>query len=492
MVLPTRWTIVGGFVLLGMLEGSAQAAREAVSSEITYSTYVGGESGDAANDLAVADDGSVYVVGDTGSVSFPAGVTTYDLTPSMSSLDAFIAKIDPESGAIQFVTLFGGSSRDVGYSIDVSSGFPVVVGDTESFDFPVEDGFDDINGDGSCEGRDSDCAVDGFIAIFEPDGSAITFSSYLGGRGLDRATGVMTKDTTAWVTGFTESGDFPRKRATQSRRGNSDFFLMRIHMKSGAILSSTYAGGRDDEQWPVIEPLSPGAVVVGDSSSRGFPGRDGRFASRQGKESDGVVVRFGGKGGIKRASFIGGSAGESVRAVGVTVDGDVGVVGLTNSGDLPVKKAIQTEYGGDADAFLAVFDSSLQKLKKATYLGGSGIDIGWTVDHQAGVGWAVGGVTYSDDFPIKENFQEKPFTGCPELESSNCADAFVSIVGPRNLVFSSYLGGSDYDVANGVKWLPDGELALTGFTVSPDFPTMGAAQPMLLGTQDGFLTTLGT
>ena len=212
-----RRAVAGGYVLkgadrVGFQVGGYDRSRPLVIDPVlVYSTYLGGSGDDFFGRIAVDDSGSAYVTGGTRSADFPTTPGTVQAA-LRGTLDAFVTKLDPTGTAIVYSTYLGGSgdrfgTGDAGSGIAVDSdGNAYVTGGTFSADFPTTPGaFQTTLGGLS----------DAFVTKLDPTGSALVYSTYLGGRANTVSTGeggsgiAVDVDGNAYVTGTTENGDFP-------------------------------------------------------------------------------------------------------------------------------------------------------------------------------------------------------------------------------------------------------------------------------------------
>jgi hypothetical protein len=199
------------------------ARLRADGSALVFSTYLGGSGGDRGTGIAVdPTTGDVLVTGTTTSTNFP---TANALQPTNhGSANAFVARLTPDGSALVYSTYLGGSGRDesLGIAVDPTTGDALVTGNTGSPDFPTANPLQANYGGGS---------ADAFVARLNADGSALVYSTYLGGSDYDGGAGIAVDPTTgdALVTGFTSSLNFPTANPLQpNNAGKRDAFVARI------------------------------------------------------------------------------------------------------------------------------------------------------------------------------------------------------------------------------------------------------------------------
>ena len=243
-------------------------------SALVYSTYLGGgqiinATEDWGEGIAVDSAGSAYVTGYTYSPDFPVTPGAFDT--SRAGLDAFVTKFTPDGKLLVYSTLFGGTGREMGMGIDVDlNGYAYVAGVTESIDFPVTPGAFQTTG-----------SFDAFVTKFNPQGSGLVYSTYLGGTGgVERAWGITIDIAgNAYITGDTransqDGNNFPVANATQGSYGGglSDAFLSKLNPTGTALVYSTYIGGNlSDEGKGIALDGNESAYVTGLTSSYDFP-----------------------------------------------------------------------------------------------------------------------------------------------------------------------------------------------------------------------------
>ncbi len=465
---------------------------------ITYSTFLGGQIADLAYAIAVDAAGNAYIAGYTASSTFP---TVNPYQPSAAGQgDAFVAKFDRD-GAPIYSTYLGGSYFD--YATDIAAdagGNAYVTGKTGSVDFPVANAL-----------QPSYAGVwDAFVTKLNPTGSALVYSTYLGGSGEENyinagVTGAIAVDSAgcAYLTGNTQSTDFPLAQPLQSTlRGSVDAFVTKLSADGSALVYSTYLGGDGgDTGWGIAVDSAGGAVLTGDTTSTNFPTVNA-FQTACAPSYVGCwdvfVTRLDAIGtSLVFSTYLGGNDQEYVdRGIAVAVDaaGTAYVTGMTGSPDFPLLNPYQGFYGGQIDLFVAKFAKN-GSLLSSTYLGGNNSDVGNGIAVDAARprfqsvpvgGVHVSGLTISEDFPVVDPLQAT--LGAFE-------DAFVLNFTPAidGLLFSTYLGGTngreEYG-STGIGLDASGNVYVTGATEATDFPTVNPYQPSPHGSYDAFLTRI--
>ena len=205
--------------------------------------------------------------------------------------DAFVTKLAPDGNGLDYSTYLGGTGADSGSGIAVdSTGAAYITGQVSSTDFPTTTGaYQDIN-----KGSD-----DAFVTKLAPNGNGLVYSTYLGGASSDRATGIAI-DTTgaAYVTGGTESSDFPTTRSAHQRttntEGGSDAFMTKLAPNGHSLAYSTDLGGSGTDYGEGIAVDRTGATyITGATTSTDFPTtRSAYRTTRLTNDFDAFVAKF--------------------------------------------------------------------------------------------------------------------------------------------------------------------------------------------------------
>jgi Beta-propeller repeat len=393
--------LVHGDHRVGFRLGSYDTTRPLVIDPVlSYSTYLGGSGDEQGNVIVVDRDRNVYLTGNTTSIDFPTTPGAFDATHN-GTLDAFVTKLDRTGSKLLYSTYLGGSGGDFdsGETIAVDrASNAYVTGVTQSSDFPTTPGALDTSLGGT---------EDGYVAKLNRDGSKLLYSTYLGGSDEDGGFGITVDDDShAYVTGFSRSSDFPTVRAFDSTLDGEDAIVAKLNRNGSALSYSTYLGGSGDEEAGSIAlDDDDNAHVTGFTGSSDFPTTARAFDSTLGGTDDVFVTKLNRNGSALRYStYLGGSGSESL-SFGIAVDDDshAYVTSRTFSSDFPTTaRAFDSTLGGTDDAFVTKLDRNGSALRYSTYLGGSGEERSFSITVDDDSHAYVIGRTLSGDFPTAE------------------------------------------------------------------------------------------
>ena len=454
---------------------------------LVYSTYLGGSSnnmgGDMGRAIAVDSAGNVYVAGQTYSTDFPVTKGAFQTTnraAANETSNAFVTKLNPTGTTLVYSTYLGGSGFQVEYPGDAANAIAVdaagdayVAGQSYSPDFPVTQGaFQTTN---NCVANE--CA-NAFVTMLNPAGTALVYSTYLGGSGGNRI-GFMGDVGTAIAL------DAQGHAYLTGQAGSSNF------------------------------PLTPGAYQ-----------NTNRAVANQGTNAFITKLNTDGT-GLVYSTYLGGSGGDEGSAIAADAAGDVCVAGQTGSTDFPVTAgAFQTTYHGSnnsPNAFVTKLNPAGTGLVYSTYLGGSGGAINltatlvmWGGDVASGLaidgsGNAyVTGSTASADFPVTQGAYQATNHDQPPC-GGGCIGGYNAFITELNstgsaLAYSTYLGGSginpgdfvgvlefgEGDQANALALDDSGNVYVAGTAVSYDFPVTAGVFQSMVNSRSGnaFVTKL--
>jgi hypothetical protein len=450
-----------------------------IDPTLVYSTYLGGSGADFGSGIAVDSTGNAYVVGATTSSDFPTTAGVYQ-SINRSPYDIFITKVNPAGSALVYSTYLGGSGsepthdpgNEVAIAVD-SAGNAYVTGGTSSSDFPTTAGAFQTSIAGP---------QDAFITKLNTSGSALVYSTYLGGMDNFDVGNAIAVDPagSAYVTGYTTSASFPTTagafQTSGAGNGEYDGFVTKLDPVGSALVYSTYLAGIYTDIGDGIAVDSAGnAYVVGYTTSPDFPTTAGAFQTSYAGNGDTFVSKLDASGSaLVYSTYLGGS-GEDANVGGgsrIVVDstGNAYVTGTTLSTDFPTTAgAFQSTSLGLPDSFVAKVSVTGSGLTYCTYLGGSSSEYGFGIAVDSAASAYVTGFTYSTDFPITP--------GAFQTALAGGVNGFVAKVDPvgSSLIYASYLGGSGFAGTTAIALDPTGNAYVTGYTYSSDFPTTGGA-----------------
>jgi len=331
----TTTSIGGGFV----------SKLDTTGSQLIYSTYLGGSGsgpdGDAVLGVAVDGFGSAYVTGQSFSPDFPITPGAFQQSRIGGSVQVFVSKFSPSGSALDYSTYLG-AGDGVGIAVN-ALGNAYVVGDALAATFPTTVGAFQTTYDGP-----GGNAGDVFITELNSSGSALVYSTFLGGSGDDVAGGVAIDGAeNAYVTGQTFSTNFPVQNAfQQTLKGEANGFVSKLNATGSALVYSTYLGGNNDDGGSAIavDPLG-NAYVTGFAESTDFPvvgALQGTFA---GGSMDAFLTAMDPNGVPSFSTFLGGSSDDQGSAIAADSSGNVVVAGRTSSADFPTLHALQPALG---------------------------------------------------------------------------------------------------------------------------------------------------
>lgn len=394
--------------------------------------------------------------------------------------------IDP---VLVYSTFLGGANVDVGSDITIdASGNAYVVGTTQLLilpgTFPTTAGAFDTTHNG---------IQDAFVTKINSTGSALIYSTFLGGSDLDSAAAIAVDATgNAYVTGSTSSTDFPTTAGafdnTHNSLPGSDAFVTKLNASGSALVYSTYLGSLEQDAGSGIAVDTSGnAYVGGDTRSSGFPTTPGAFDTTHNPNDDPeiFVTKLNPTGSaLVYSTFLGISSGGSLA---LDASGNVYVTGSSSSAAYPTTEgAFDRTHNGGSDVVVTKLNSTGSALIYSTFIGGSTSEEAGGIALGASGNAHVTGSTTSTDFPTTAGAFDTSFNGS--------FDAFVTKLDTSGsaLVYSTFLGDVNFDAGNDVAVDTSGNVYVTGLTGSPNFPTTVDAFDTTFngGPTDVFVTKL--
>ena len=366
------------------------------AQRVRWSTYIGGRGVDSLADVTVDAGGNVLLVGSTNSPDFPLEGTAS--AALQGDKDAFVTKLSG-SGEIVFSTLHGGTEGDHATAVATDAAGAVYVhGYTFAEDFPTTPGA--LKEDTTAESQDAT------LVKLTPSGEVV-YSTRLGGE----AGGELGQDVavdaagSAYVSGWTDSEDFPTAAAAQDEYGGAyDAYVAKVDPAGAALEFSTFLGGVDLEGGGFLAQTGDGVAVALTTYSRELAATG--FQQRSGGDRDAYVALFSFDGALEETSYLGGRRAEDVTGIAAGSDA-LYVVGSTASGDFPLRHAFQRRFGGRsthnpymAEAFVTKVATDLSTVTWSSFFGGGRDDGAAAVAVTDGGVW-VAGTTYSRDLGVR-------------------------------------------------------------------------------------------
>ena len=436
-----------------------------IDPTLTYSTLLGTTT---ARNIAVDDAGNAYITGQIDA-------------------DVYVLKLNPSGTALIYAALFGGTQDEEGRALALDTGGNVyVTGSTSSTNFPTVNAIQPTLG-----GSDAD---DAFVFKLNSSGTALSYSTYLGGNGFDGGSAIAVNSAgNAFVTGSTGSTNFPIANALQPAKGpgiHGDAFISKFSPTGNALVYSTYLGGSNsDAAFGAALDSADNFYITGTTQSSDFPTTINARQSVLRGFSDVFVSKLNSSGSaLVYSTYHGGGGTDDGVSIGVDSTGSICVTGITNSSDFPVANALDSTFN-NFEGFVTKFNSEGNGFIYSTYLGGvrGALPLALTLDSSGSV--YITGDTVSSDFPLVQPLQ-KSFAGA--------SDIFVAKLNPAGsaLLFSTYLGSTTSDRGHAIA-VRNGSIFVVGNTFgAPDFPvTSGAFQQNHFeedGSIEGFAARIDT
>jgi hypothetical protein len=450
-----------------------------IDPTLVYSTYLGGSGTDSGYDLTVDTSGNLYLIGQTNEADLPTS-SPFQASNGGGTSDAFITKFNATGSALIYSTYLGGSGLDNGKSIAVdTSGNAYISGYTSSTNLPTSSPFQASNGG----------STDAFVAKLNAAGSALTYSTYLGGTGNDYGFGlVMDSSNNVYVSGQTLSTNFPTSSPFQASNGggSGDAFIAKFNSAGSALTYSTYLGGSGDEYGVGIAlDSSNNAYITGNTTSTNFPTSSPLQGATAGL-TDTFVTKLNASGSaLTYSTYLGGSAQDFGVGIAVDSSGSAYFTGYTTSSNFPTTSPFQASNGGGTyDVFVTKLNPAGSAKIYSTYLGGSGEELSYGIAVDSFGDAYVAGNTDSTNFPVSSAYQ---------ATNAGSNDAFVAKFNSAGsaLTYSTYLGGSSNDYGYGLALDITGNAFITGQTASTNFPTAGSPFQATRGAgNNAFVTQL--
>jgi hypothetical protein len=360
---------------------------------------------------------------------------------------------------------------------------------------------------GACQGTCSTSFETVYITKINAAGTALVYSSLIGGSNLDEGFGVAVDGLgNAYLSGSTSSSDFPQVNPIPGAcvgtcgTGAGDAFVTKVSAAGDALVYSSLLGGsNNDSAFAIAVDGSGDAYVTGSTDSTDFPQFNPILGACLGTcetssfPQNAFVTEINAAGnGFIYSSYLAGSGFTEGFGIAADSAGNAYVTGVTISSDFPRVNQIAgicsgTCGTGSSDGFVTKISAQGASVAYSSFFGGSGFDIGFAIAVDGAGNAYLTGTTESTDFPQINPIKKACARGC----GNGLGDAFVIKINSAGsaAAYSSLLGGDHDDEGTGIAVNTLGNVYVTGFTKSPNFPSVRPIRGACLGTCGKAATT---
>ncbi len=335
-------------------------------SSLVYSTYLGGSAVDDAINIALDSSNNAYVCGQSTSTDFPTTAGAFQTTNNQSTGfgNGFITKVNSTGTGLIFSTYLGGAGPDIVAGITVDSSDNVyVAGSAYSTNFPTTSGAFQTANSGF---------YDGFVTKLNPAGTALIYSTYLGGGSLDYAFRVVVDvNGYAYVTGYSSSSNFPTTagayRTTFPGAFYGDAYVVKLNLTGTGLVYSTWLGGNSSNSGDTGDGLAidgnGDVYLTGTAASSNFPTTAGAYKTTA-TSTNAYLTEINPTGsGLIYSTYLGGSSTDYGNGLALDSSGNVYVGGEVSSTDFPTTsgayQSTKMNAGSYGDSFVTKFDRSI-------------------------------------------------------------------------------------------------------------------------------------
>ena len=484
-----RQAVAGGYIVEGTQARFALGEYDAslplvIDPVLSYSTYLGGSLIDRGLAITVDAAGSAYVTGLTNSTNFPTSNALNGTINTTTGSDVFITKLNPAGSALVYSTYLGGGSNDEGRGIAVDAqGNAYVTGLTGSTNFPTTAGAFDRTSENN-EAFVTKLSPSGNTLFY-----STLLGGRLGEAGARLA---VDSAGSAYVVGITSSDDFPTTSGAfdRSLAGSRDGFVTKVNPAGSALIFSTYLGGvQVEDDLGIAIDLNGNAYVAGRTSSLDFPTTPGAYDTSCGtdgncndRQDDAFVTKFNAAGSaLIYSTFLGASGGDSAKGIAVDATGNAYVTGQAGP-DFPTTPDAFLRTMRFSGPFVTKLNTAGSALVYSTFLG-SGVQCRSIAVDAAGNAHVVGdggtGFTVINPLPGSN-------------PAGDFAEAFITKLNATGsaLIYSTYFGGRNRDGASDIAIDATGNAYVVGTTESTDLLTKDPLRPNQSGFEDAFIAKI--
>jgi hypothetical protein len=330
-------------------------SRFTTNGVLNYSTYIGGAGGDSCNFIKSIGTDIVAFAGSTGSTDFPIANAIQPI--SAGSTDFFVGKLNIATNTLIFSTYFGGIATEsmiFGTAAVDPAGNVYFGGVSNSFNYPTSSNAFQTENNGS---------DDAVVTKLSSNGSSMIYSTFLGGNLVDSADALaVDSNGNAYLTGFTRSANFPLKNAAQPQLRDPDAFVTKVNPTGTGLVFSTFLGGQNLERGSGIATDAGGnCFVTGRSNSGDFPAKRSLRPPRG--LDDAFVTKYNRDGALLFSTLLGGASNDYGFGITADGSGNAYLTGRATRNFFVTPGVFQSTIGGQADAFVTKINTSVRKVK---------------------------------------------------------------------------------------------------------------------------------
>jgi hypothetical protein len=452
--------------------------KDLIIDPLIYSTFIGGSYDDGASAIAVDAQGNAYITGNTNSSNYPTTPGAY--RSGSIGREVLVSKINQTGSTLIYSAFIGGRSDDYGQTIVIdANGNTYITGITDSPDFPTTPG---------AYTTASSYSYRVFVTKLNTTGNALVYSALIG-EAMDPSI-ALDKNCNAYITGFLAKTNFPTTPGAYKTTG-SGIFITKLNPAGSELVYSTFIDENGQSySYSIATDAYGNAYITGQSFFSGYPTTPGAYKTA----GSGIFITKLNPAGseLVYSTLIG--EGKS-NSIAIDTNGNAYITGNTYySANYPTTPgAFQTTFSYrdfySSDVFVTKLNPSGSNLVYSTFIGGRSADYGNSIAIDNNGNAYIAGNTYSSNFPITPGAYQTNFAGDE--------DAFVAKLSSTGsaLVYSTFIGGSNFDYGNSIAIDANGNAYIAGNTYSLNFPiTPGAFQTIHGGSDenqcDVFITKL--
>ena len=351
----TNFPTMSPFQATNRGQNDGYIARFTSGGVLNYSTYLGGAGGESCNFIKNIGTDVVTFAGSTGSSDFPVANA---LQPNNAgSYDFIVGKLNIATNTLIFSTYFGGVATEsmilTSAAVD-PAGNVYIGGVSNSFNYPTTPGAFQTENNGS---------DDAVVTKINAAGTSVIYSTFLGGNLVDSADALaVDAGGNAYLTGFTRSANYPLKKAAQPHLNDPDAFVTKVNPTGTDVVFSTFLGGQNLERGSAIAADAAGnCYVTGRSNSGDFPAKRSLRPPRG--LDDAFVSKFNRDGALLFSTLLGGGSNDYGFGITSDNKNNVYVTGRATRNFFITPGVFQPTIGGQADAFVTKINTSVRKVK---------------------------------------------------------------------------------------------------------------------------------